>query len=106
MATKLKKILKTENLLTKNHKAYSYQIWHVALRNGSLEIIALGSNLTPRWEVTSFTWDYIWKILEFSLYVAMRSRFIKYCMWLYLVGLYQECPNYSPGSNLASPQGH
>ena len=52
--------------------------------------------------VTSFTWDYIGKTLELSLYVAVRPRVT---MLLYLVGLYQECPNYSPGSNLAPPQG-
>ena len=40
----------------------------------TLQIIALGSNLTPTKEVTSFTRDYIGKPLEFSLYVAMRPR--------------------------------
>ena len=26
----------------------------------------------------------------------MRPRATKFCMWLYLVGFYQECPNDSP----------
>ena len=53
MATKLSIFEIFENLLVRNHEAKSYQIWHVALPNGSLSIffliIALGSNLTlPR----------------------------------------------------------
>ena len=32
-----------------------------------------------------------------SLYLVMRPRVTKFCLWLYLVGLNQECPNYSPG---------
>ena len=67
-------------------------------------IIDLGSNLGGGGG-TSFTWDYIGKTLELSLYVAVRPRVTKYRMLFYLVGLYQECPNYSPGSNLAPPQG-
>ena len=58
---------------------------------------------TPR--VTSFTWDYIGKILEIALYLTIRPRVTKFCMWLYLVSLYQMCPNYSPGSNLTPPWG-
>ena len=55
--------------------------------------------------VTSFTWDYIGKILEISLYVAIGPRVTKFCMLLYLVGLYKECPNYSPGVKFGPAQG-
>ena len=49
--------------------------------------------------VTSFTWDYIGKILEISLYVAIRPRVraTKFGMQLYLMGPYQVSSNYSPG---------
>ena len=55
--------------------------------------------------VTSFTWDYIGKILEISLYIAIRPRVTKFYMYLYLVGLYQECPNYSPGIKFGPAAG-
>ena len=55
-----------------------------------------GVKFDPTPGSTSFTWDYIGKTLGFSLYVAMRHRVTKYCMQLYLLSLYQECPNYSP----------
>ena len=54
---------------------------------------------------TSFTWDYIGKILEISLYVAIRPRVTKFCMYLYLVGFYQDCPNYSPGVKFGPAPG-
>ena len=55
--------------------------------------------------VTSFTWDYVGKILEISLYVAIRPRLTKFCMQLYPVGLYQECSNYSPGVKFGPAPG-
>ena len=54
-----------------------------------------GVKFDPTPGVTSFTWDYLEKISEISLYVAIRPRVTKFRM--YLVGLYQMCPNYSPG---------
>ena len=56
-----------------------------------------GVKFDPTPGVTSFTWDYIWKILEISLYVAIRPRVTKFCMYLYLMGPYQVSSNYSPG---------
>ena len=55
--------------------------------------------------VTNFTWDYIGKTLEFSLYAAMRPKLTKFCMKPYLMALYQECPNYSPGVKFGSVTG-
>ena len=56
--------------------------------------------------VTSFTWDYIGKkTLKVSLYLAIRPRFTKFCMYLYLVVLYQECPRYSPGVKFGPAPG-
>ena len=57
-----------------------------------------GVKFDPTPGVTSFTWDYIRKILEISLYVAIRPR-------VYLVGLYEECPNYSPGVKFGPTPG-
>ena len=56
-----------------------------------------GVKFGPAPGVTSFTLAYIGKILEISLYLAIRPRDTKFCMWPYLVGLYQMCPNYNPG---------
>ena len=39
-----------------------------------------GVKFDPTPGVTSFTWDYIGKILEISLYVAIRPRVTKFCM--------------------------
>ena len=49
--------------------------------------------------VTSFTWDHIRKILEISLYGAIRPRVraTKFGMWLYLMGPHEVSSNYSPG---------
>ena len=47
-----------------------------------------GVNFYPAPGVTSFTWDYIGKTLEVSLYLAIRPRLTKFCMYLYLVSLY------------------
>ena len=46
--------------------------------------------------VTSFTWANIGKTVEISQYLAIRQIATKFCMWLYVVGLYQECPSNSP----------
>ena len=56
-----------------------------------------GVKFGPAPGVTSFTLAYIGKILEISLYLAIRPRDTKFCMKLYLVGLYQKCPNYNRG---------
>ena len=56
-----------------------------------------GVKFDPTSGVTSFTLAYIGKILEISLYLALRPRDTKFCMYPYLVGLYQKRPNYSPG---------
>ena len=64
-----------------------------------------GVKFDPNPGVTSFTWDYIGKTLEISLYVAIRPRVTKFCMKLYLVGLFQECLNYSPGVKFGPAPG-
>ena len=58
-----------------------------------------GVKFDPTAGVTSFTWDYIGKILEMSLYVTIRPRVraTKFGMWLYLMGPYKVSSNYSPG---------
>ena len=58
-----------------------------------------GVKFDPAPGVTSFTWNYIGKILDISLYVAMRPRVraTKFGMLLYLMGPYQVSSNYSPG---------
>ena len=78
---------------------------YLALRPRVTKIV-LRSNLAhPGLVVTSFTWAYIGKTLEISLYLAIRPMAIKFCMWLYLVGLYQECLNYNPGVKIGSIPG-
>ena len=58
-----------------------------------------GVKFDPTPGVTSFTWDNIGKILEISLYIAIRPRVraTKFGMKLYLMGPYQMSSNYSPG---------
>ena len=41
---------------------------------------SLGVKFDPTPGVASFTWDYLRKILEISLYVAIRPRVTKFCM--------------------------
>ena len=68
-----------------------------------------GVKFDPTTGVTSFTWDYIGKILEISLYVAIRPRVraTKFGMLLYLMGPYQVSSNYSPGVKFDPiPWGH
>ena len=64
MAAKLKKIENFENLLVRNHKG-PYQL---------SSNYSPGVKFDPTPGVTSFTWDYIGKILGISLYVAIRPR--------------------------------
>ena len=40
-----------------------------------------GVKFDPTPGVTSFTWDYIGKTLEVSLYLAVRPRLTKFCIW-------------------------
>ena len=56
-----------------------------------------GVKFGPAPGVTSFTWAYIGKNCQISLYLAIRPRLTKFCRYFYLVSLYQECPNFSPG---------
>ena len=56
-----------------------------------------GVKFDPALGVTTFTWAYIGKTLEISVYLAIRPMLTKFCMQLHLVDLYQECPNDSPG---------
>ena len=44
---------------------------------------------------------------QISLYLAIRPRprLTKFCMQLYVVSLYQECPNYSPGVKFGPTPG-
>ena len=56
-----------------------------------------GVKFDPALGVTTFTWAFIEKTLEISVYLAIRPRLTKFCIQLHVVDLYQECPNYSPG---------
>ena len=56
-----------------------------------------GVKFDPIPGVTSFTWDYIGKTLEISLYLVILPKLTKFCLHHYLVNVYQECPNYSLG---------
>ena len=58
-----------------------------------------GVKFDPTPGVTSFTWDYIGKILEISLYIAIRPtvRATKFGMQLYLMGPYEVSLNCSSG---------
>ena len=55
--------------------------------------------------VTTFTWAYIGKTLEISVYLAIRPRLTKVCMQLHPVDLYQECQNYSAGVKFGPAPG-
>ena len=56
-----------------------------------------GIKFGPAMGGTSFTLAYIGKTVEISLHLAIRPRLIKFCILIYLVGLYREWPKYSPG---------
>ena len=64
-----------------------------------------GVKFGPTPGVTSFTYAYIGKTLEISLYLAIRLRLTELCMLLYLVSLNGECPNYSPGVKFGPTPG-
>ena len=55
--------------------------------------------------VTTFTWAYIGKTLEISVYLAIRPRLTKFYMQLQLVDLYQACPNFSLGVKFGPAPG-
>ena len=61
-------------MATKLKKNYLMGLYHVSSNYSP------GVEFDPTPGVTSFTWDYIGKILENSLYVAMRPRVTKFCM--------------------------
>ena len=64
-----------------------------------------GVKFDPTLGVTSFTWDYVGKTLEISLYLAIKPMLTKFFMQLCLVGLYYECPKYSPGVKFGPAPG-
>ena len=78
-----KKFENFENLLVRNHKAratkFGMQLYLMGLYQVSSNY-SPGVKFDPTPRVTSFTWDYIGRILEFSLYVAIRPRVTKFCM--------------------------
>ena len=49
----------------------------------------------PDLGITNFTWSILGKISEIHLYLAIRARPTKLCIWLYLVGIQQQSINYS-----------
>ena len=77
----------------------TYQLYQVSSNYSSVV------KFDPTPEVKSSTWVFIGKTSEFSLYIAMRPRVSKFCMWFYLVGLYQECPSYSHGGQIRPCHG-
>ena len=65
------------------HKAYSYQILHVTLSSEPLPREpknSPGVKFGTALGVTTFTWNYIGKALEISLYLAIRPRLAKFCL--------------------------
>ena len=46
----------------------------------AFSIYCPGVKFDPTPGVTSFTWDYVGKTLEVSLYLAIRPRLTKFCM--------------------------
>ena len=81
---------KTEKIL-KTLKIFLSETIRVRATKFGMQLYLMGpyqvfSNYSPRVKfdptpgVTSFTWDYIGKILEISLYVALRPRNTKFCM--------------------------
>ena len=54
--------------------------------------------------VTTFTWVYIGKTLEISVYLAIRPRLTKLCMQLHLVDSTKSAQINALSSNLAPPR--
>ena len=54
-----------------------------------------GVKFGPAPGITSFRRACIEKTLEILLYLDIKPRVTKFCMWDYLVGIDQEHPNYS-----------
>ena len=67
--------------------------------------VALGSNLIPAAGVKIFMGLYRESFRNVPIPITMRHRVTKFCMWLYLVGFYQECPNNSPGVKFGPSPG-
>ena len=66
-----------------------------------------GVKFGPALGVTTFTWNYVEKTLNISLYLAIRPRLAKFCMYSYLVILYQESQKKLPlGQIWPRPLGH
>ena len=84
MATKLKKKIKSLKIFfsetirpraTKfGMRPYLMGLYQVSSNNSS------GVKFDPNPEVMSFTWDYMGKTLEISLYLAIRPGLTKFCM--------------------------
>ena len=64
-----------------------------------------GVKFDPAARVTRFTRAYEAETLEIFLYLVMRPRIIKFCMWLYLGSHYQVPKLYSLGQIGLHPQG-
>ena len=83
MATKLKKFENFENLLSETIRVRAAKFGMSLYLMGLYQVssnYSPGVKFDPTPGVTSFTWDYIGKVLENSLYVAIRPRDSKFCM--------------------------
>ena len=87
MATKLNFCFKSlqffENLLVRNNKPRATKFC-MYLNLMGLYQVSLNNSLSVKFDpipgATSFSWDYIGKTLEISLYLAIRPRLTKFCM--------------------------
>ena len=71
------------NLPVPSHKAQAYQTLHGALSSEPLPRVpknSPGVKFGPPLGITNFTWNYIGKTLEISLYLAIRPGLANFCM--------------------------
>ena len=91
----------SQNLLLKNHKAHSFDIWYVASSNGPLpslfKLCPPGQNL-PRPGAYPFC---IGKSLIIVCSETTKPRALIFGMWHHLITLYQICSNL----NTRAPNG-
>ena len=64
-----------------------------------------GVKFDPTPGVTSFTWDYIGKTLEISLYLAKGLGLLNFACSFILWASTKSAQGIAPGSNLALPLG-
>ena len=97
-----------KNLLVRNHKKQSCDVWYVASPNNLLlryQMMPLGSKMAPPRGSTVLHRVIQGKSLKIFLSKSIKPRALIFVMQHHLIVFYQDCSNYAPGVKIGPAPG-